>query len=80
MDLRALVDGVVKVANLASGLIPGAGFVGKGVEIGTKIIGIIDELGDDIPLDQQDEARAARAALSDAVKAKAAATSARLRG
>ena len=80
MDIRSLVDGVVKVADLASNFIPGAGLVGKGVEIGTKIIGIIDELGDDIPLDQQDEVKAARKTLSDAVKAKAKATSDRLRG
>ncbi len=80
MDIRSLIDGVVKVADMASNFIPGAGLVGKGVEIGTKIIGIIDDLGDDIPIDKQAEVQEARATLAATVKAKAVATSSRLRG
>ena len=38
MDIRSLIDGVVKLANMASVVIPGAGLVAKGAEIGGKIL------------------------------------------
>lgn len=80
MDIRSLVDGVVKVAKLAAGIIPGANLVAGGAEIGGKILDIMDDLKADADPDQQAEMQEARAELSAAVKAKAAATSARLRG
>lgn len=80
MDMRSLIDGVVKVANMASAIIPGAGLVGKGAEIGGKIIDIIDGLKEHADPSQQAEMQAARATLSAAVKAKAKSTSDRLRG
>lgn len=80
MDISALVGKVTGVATSLASMIPGMNIITGGVELGKKVIDIIDELGDDIPLDQQAEAQAARAALAEAVKAKAAATSDRLRG
>lgn len=80
MDMRSLIDGVVKVANIASNVIPGAGLVGKGAAIGGKIMDLIDDLKKHATPDQQAEMQAARAKLSDAVKAKAKSTSDRLRG
>jgi hypothetical protein len=80
MDIRDLVNKIVAVADAASMVIPQAGLIGKGVAIGEKIIDIIDDLGDDIPLDQQAEAQAARAKIAEATKAKVAATTKRMRG
>ncbi|MES2902699.1 MAG: hypothetical protein V4696_00795 [Pseudomonadota bacterium] len=80
MDIRSLIDGVVKLAGIASNVIPGAGLVANGAAIGGKIIDIIDGLQESADPDQQAEMKVARKQLSDAVKAKAAATSARLRG
>lgn len=80
MDIRSLIDGVVKVANLASAVIPGAKLVAGGAEIGGKILDILDGLKADADPSQQAEMQAAREKLSAAVKAKAKATSDRLRG
>ena len=76
-DFSKLIDSALSLAKAASPLIPA---LGAGAALGEKIIGIIDDLGDDIPQDKQAEAQAARAELAAKVKAKAAATSARLRG
>lgn len=80
MDIRAIIAKIADVADLASAIIPQAGLVKGGVELGEKIIDLIDSIGDDIPVDQQAEAQEARRKLAEAVKAKAAATSSRLRG
>lgn len=80
-DLRSLIHAVGNLADMASAVIPGAGLVSKGADIGEKIIGIIDDLKAEAPeLSQQAELQARRNKLSTAVKAKAAATSDRLRG
>lgn len=80
MNIKDLIDGVIKVANLASNVIPGAGLVAQGGAIGEKIIGIIDDLQQHADPSQQAEMQAERAKLADAVKAHAASTSDRLRG
>lgn len=80
MDIRALIDEVVKVADMASAILPGAGLVGGAAKIGGQIIDIIDSLQEHADPAQQAEMQAASKTLSDAVKAKAADTSARLRG
>lgn len=80
MGIKDLIDGVIKVAHIASGVIPGAGMIEQGAQIGGKIIDIIDGLTAHADPSQQAEMQAARATLAEAVKAKAAATSARLRG
>ena len=80
MDIRSLIDGITKVANIAATVIPGAGLVGKGAEIGGKILDVIDGLQEHATPDQQPAMQAARAKLAEAVKAKAKSTSDRLRG
>lgn len=80
MDISALTEKIMSMGSSLASMIPGANIVSGGIELGKKVIDIIDELGDDIPLEQQEEAQAVRAALAEAVKAKAAATSDRLRG
>lgn len=79
-SIRDLIDGVIKVAHVASSVIPGAGLVEQGAEIGGKIVDIIDGLTAHAEPDQQAAMQEARKQLSDVVKAKAAATSSRLRG
>lgn len=80
MNAREIVDKVIELANLAANVIPSAALIGKGAEIGSKVIDIIDDLGEDIAPDQQAAAQAARANLALAVKAKAARVSDKLRG
>lgn len=79
-NIRGLLETVTKLANMASVVLPQAKLVGSAAQIGGKIIDIIDDLSANAEPDQQAEMQAARKKLSDAVKAKAASTSARLRG
>ncbi len=76
-NISDLLDEAIALAKMAAPLLPA---LGAGAAIGEKIIDLIDSFDDDIPVDQQAEAQAARAELADAVRAKAAATSARSRG
>ncbi len=80
MDMKALIAGIVKVADMASVVLPQAKIVGGAANMGGKILDIIDGLKDQAEPAQQAEMQAARDKLATAVKAKAAATSARLRG
>jgi hypothetical protein len=80
MDMRSIIDKVASLAHMASSFIPAAGLVEQGVEIGGEIIDIIDGLHEHADPSQQAELQVARQKLSDAVKAHAASTSARLRG
>jgi len=76
-----IIASMVGCANKVAAFIPVAGVVGQGINLAQKIIGIIDDIGDeDATLDQQAELQAARRRLSGAVKAKASATADRLRG
>lgn len=77
MDTSKLIDQAIALAKMAAPLIPA---LGAGAAIAEKIEGIIDDLGEEIPLDKQGEAQAARAQLAAAVKAKVAATTKRMRG
>ncbi len=80
MDMKALIAGIVKVADMASVVLPQAKIVGGAANMGGKILDIIDGLRGQGTLEDQAELQAARTKLATAVKAKAAATSARLRG
>ena len=80
MDMKALIAGIVKVADMASVVLPQAKIVGGAASMGGKIIDIIDGLKDKADPADQAAMQEARAKLATAVKAKAAATSARLRG
>lgn len=76
-SISELIDRAIELAKAAAPLVPA---LGAGALIAEKVVDIIDGLGDEIPADKQTEAQAARALLADAVRAKAAATSDRLRG
>lgn len=80
MDMRSIIANVGSLAHMAARFIPAAGMVEQGAAIGGKIIDIIDGLHEHADPAQQAELQSARSALATAVKAKAAATSARLRG
>lgn len=80
MDVRKIIDQVLAVADTVADYIPKGDLVDKGVAIGRKVLGIIDDLGEEIPLDKQEEVQATRAKLADAVAAKADRVSSRLRG
>ena len=80
MDMKALIAGIVKVADMASVVLPQAKIVGGAANMGGKILDIIDGLRGQGSLEDQAALQEARAKLATAVKAKASATSARLRG
>lgn len=80
MDVRKVIDQVLAVADTVADYLPKGELIDKGVEIGRKVIDIIDDLGESIPLDKQEEAQAVRKKLADAVTAKAGRVSDRLRG
>lgn len=80
MDIKALIAGVIKVADMASVVLPQAKLISGGAAIGGQIIDLIDSLHQHADPADQAAMQAARKTLSDAVKAHAAATSARLRG
>ena len=80
MDIRELLAAATKLADVAATVLPQAKLVGGAAQIGTKIIDVIDGLKEHADPSQQAEMQAARAKLAEAVKAKAKATSARLRG
>lgn len=76
-------DIVAKVLNLADSVneyLPGAPLTQGAIDLARKVGDLVDTIDDEIPLDQQAQAKAARAQLAEAVKAKAASTSNRLRG
>lgn len=76
-DIRDLIDKAIDLAKTVAPLVP---TVGAAAGVAEKVVDIIDSLGDDIPVDQQEAAQTARRELADAVRAKAQATSDRLRG
>lgn len=80
MDIRSTIDKALALADTVADYIPGGELVDKGVAIGKKVLEIIDDLGEDIPLDKQEEVQATRAKLAEAVAAKADRVSDRLRG
>jgi len=80
MDMKALIAGIVQVADMASVVLPQAKIVGGAANMGGKILDIIDGLRGQGSLEDQAALQEARAKLATAVKAKAATTSARLRG
>lgn len=78
MDTKGLIDSVLGVAKKLGPMIPG---LSNGIALGEKVIDIIDDLKSDAPDDRTAaQMDADRAALAEKVKAKAAATSNRLRG
>lgn len=80
MNIHTLLDSVKSLSQVVGTVIPGAGLISKGVEIGEKVLGIIDDLKEDVPLERQGEMKEARDRLSTIVKQKARNTSDRLRG
>ncbi len=80
MDMKAMLETVTKLANIASVVLPGAKVVGGAANMGGKILDIIDGLKTQGDPAEQADMQLARDKLATAVKAKAKATSARLRG
>lgn len=80
MNIRSLIDSAIQLAHVAAAVIPGAGLAEDGLKIGQKIIDVIDGLKAHADPTQQPALQEARATLAETVKAKAKATSARLRG
>lgn len=77
MDVGKLLDQLIAAAKTLSPMIPA---LGMGAEIAEKIADIFDNLKEDIPLDRQAEAQAARAELAQRVIDKVDAEAAALRG
>jgi hypothetical protein len=84
MNISQVVADVTKLAHTVSAYIPQAAAVEDAINLGQKVIGIIDDLtkkhpNDSERLDQQ-QLQEARAVLATRVKAHAKSTSANLRG
>ena len=79
-DIKGIVDRILTLADSVNDYLPGAPLTQGVIDLARKAEDLLAFVGDDIPLDKQDEAQATRMKLAEAVKAKAAATSARLRG
>lgn len=79
-DMKELINGAVRLADLASTVLPGAGLAADAGRIAGKIITVIDDLGEHASPEQQPQMQAARKKLMAAVQAKAEATADRLRG
>lgn len=80
MALGDIVNKILDVADTVNDFLPASGLTQKGIDLARKVEDLVGSIGGDIPLDKQAEAQATRAALAAKVKAKAASTSARLRG
>lgn len=80
MTIKDMLATVTKLANIASVVLPQAKIVGGAADLGGKILDIIDGLKDQGDPAEQADMQLARDKLATAVKAKAKATSARLRG
>ena len=78
MDLNKLIAEVVQVAKTASLVLPQAGLAEEGIAIGGRIIDLVNSLKSHA--ESPAELDAARHELENTVGAKAAATSAGLRG
>lgn len=79
-DIKKIFTTVLTLADSVNDYLPGAAVSQGAINLARKMGDVIDSFGDDIPLEQQGAAQAARKQLAEAVKAKAAATSDRLRG
>lgn len=80
MNIGDIVAKVLSLADTVNDYLPGAPLTQGAIDLGHKVMDLVDSIGDEIPLDKQADAQAARAALAETVKAKAKATSDRLRG
>ena len=79
--IEEIFGGLIDLARGAAKIIPGGEVITSGISLGEKIIGIIDDVIDDAPSpNTHEELDRLREELANAVKAKAKATSARLRG
>lgn len=79
-DIKAIVKQILDVADTVNDFLPMSGLTQGGIDLARKVSDLVGSIGTEIPLDQQEAAQATRAALAEKVKAKAAATSDRLRG
>lgn len=77
MDIGNLVRDILTVARTAAAVIPGAP---GAIAIGEKVLGLLDDVSDHIPLEEQDAAVLTRAELARVVGAKAKKTAARFQG
>jgi len=80
MDIRNLLDQAIKLADLADNFIPMASNVTAALKMGNGVLDVIDGIKEQATPADQPRLQEARAKLAASVKAKAAATSARLRG
>ena len=72
MDIKDLIGGVLKAADVATKIIPGLQGFNPIVGVGQKLLGIIDDLTDSAPDPRtQEQMQTARKALAAAVSAKA---------
>jgi hypothetical protein len=81
VNIKGLIEQAIKLADVASAFIPGAGLAAGGARLAGKIVDVIDTLTAKAP-DQKttEQLLAARDKLRASVSAKAGRTSARLRG
>jgi hypothetical protein len=78
--MTSIVDKILDVADTVNDFLPASGLTQQGINLARKVEDLVATVQGQIPIEKQGEAQATRAALAARVKAKAAATSARMRG
>lgn len=80
-DSSNLIDSLIAFARAAAPMIPGGNLASGGIELGQKIVAIIDDLSDNVPEARNSaELKQARAGLIEATSAKARRTADRFDG
>jgi hypothetical protein len=79
-DLVKIMNSLLATADAVNDYLPAAGMSQLGIDLGKKLIGMIDDVKPHIPLDQQGQAQARRAALAAKVATKVADEARKLRG
>lgn len=79
-DIHRLLNTVLATADAVNEYLPGAPVSQLGIDLGKKVLGMLDDLKPHIPLDQQASAQARRRILAAAVETKAHDEARKLRG
>ena len=79
-DISAIIDRVLDLADKVNEYLPAAPATQAAIDLGRNVGNLIDGFGDEIPLDRQAEAQAARKLIAERVTAKSKQLSADLRG
>jgi hypothetical protein len=80
MDATRIFNNLLTLADSINEYLPMPGVSQLGIDLGKKVVGMIDDVLPHVPLDQQQAAYARRKALADSVEVKVRAEARKLRG